>query len=610
MPPNGEIEAGMETRDITIGMAGSGGEGVVSAGDILAASAAAEGINCLMLKSFGPQIRGGESSCRLRLSTQPIYSQGDRLDVLVVFNWANFARFTGELPVHDGTYVLVEENDKTENVPLENIDKCEVIRLPFEKLANEDAGNPKAKNMVMLGVLAEMFRIPGDGIKRAIERKFSKKGAEAVAANRKAVDVGIKYVKENCPPSKTQFASKPQKAFMALTGNEAVAFGAVAAGCRFFSSYPITPATEIMEWLSRELPKFDGIVVQAEDEISAINAVIGASFGGVRALTSTSGPGLSLKLEAIGLASMAELPVVIIDVQRGGPSTGIPTKTEQADLMQAVYGMHGDAPHAVLAPSDVEDCFEVGWRAFQIAEEYQMPVIILSDQFVGQRKETVAPFDLSRVKVEGRITPKIKEGNTYHRYRDTDTGVSPVTWPGIKGGEYLASGIEHTEDGSPSSQYETHEYMSAKRAKKIDSLAGSYKFIRRYGQEKSKVGVLAWGSTKGAVREAVEKLNHEGFAAAALVPQIIYPLQKDEIEKFVSSCERVLIVEMSHSGQFEQYLCGAGILPKEVVHYRSSGGRVFTSEEIISAIKAAAEGRLFRPKGFAKPSKLEGKDEE
>lgn len=600
----------METHDITIGMVGSGGDGVVSAGDILTASAAAEGINCLMLKSFGPQIRGGESSCRLRFSTEPIYSQGDRLDVLVVFNWANFARFTGELPVHDGTYVLVEENDKTEKIPLENIDKCEVVRLPFEKIATEDAKNPKAKNMVTLGILAEMFCLPSEGIKRAIERKFSKKGEDAVAANQKAFEVGIKYIKENSVPAKIRFESRPEKPYMALTGNEAVAFGAVAAGCRFFSSYPITPATEIMEWLSRELPKFDGIVVQAEDEISAINAVIGASFGGVRALTSTSGPGLSLKLEAIGLAAMAELPVVVIDVQRGGPSTGIPTKTEQADLMQAVYGMHGDAPHAVLAPSDVEDCFEVGWRAFEIAEKYQMPVIILSDQFVGQRKETVVPFDLSRVKVEGRIAPKIKEGNTYHRYVDTDTGVSPATWPGIKGGEYLASGIEHTEEGFPSSQYETHEFMSAKRAKKIDALAQSYKFIRRYGQDKPKVGVLAWGSTKGAVREAVERLAQEGFAAAALIPQIIYPLQEEEIRKFVSSCEHVLIVEMSHSGQFERYLAGNGLLPQNVLHYRSSGGRVFTSEEIISAVKAAAEGRLFQPKGFAKPSKMEGKDEE
>jgi 2-oxoglutarate ferredoxin oxidoreductase subunit alpha len=606
----GEKEARMETRDITIGMAGSGGDGVVSAGDILAASAAAEGINCLMLKSFGPQIRGGESSCRLRLSTGPVYSQGDRLDVLVVFNWTNFARFTSELPVHDGTYVLVDENDKTEKIPLENINKCEVIRIPFEKLASEDAGNPKAKNMVTLGVLAEMFHIPSDGIKRAIERKFSKKGAEVVAANHKAIDVGINYVKKNCAPSKIQFVSKPQKAFMALTGNEAVAFGAVAAGCRFFSSYPITPATEIMEWLSRELPKFDGTVLQAEDEISAINAVIGASFGGVKAMTSTSGPGLSLKLEAIGLASMAELPIVVIDVQRGGPSTGMPTKTEQADLMQAIFGMHGDAPHAVLAPCDVEDCFEVGWRAFEIAEKYQMPVIILSDQFMGQRKETVVPFDISKVKVEGRTSPKIKEGNVYRRYEDTDTGVSPATWPGIKGGEYLASGIEHTEEGFPSSQYETHERMSAKRAKKIDTLAVSYKFIRRYGPEKAKVGVLAWGSTKGAVREAVERLNRDGFAAAALVPQIIYPLQKDEIRKFARACQHVLVVEMSYSGQFEQYLSGSGVLPQEVLHYRSSGGRVFTSEEIISAIKAAAEGRLFVPKEFAKPSRLEGKDEE
>ncbi len=600
----------MEICDIKIGMAGSGGDGVVSAGDILAASAASEGINCLMLKSFGPQIRGGESSCRLRLSTKPIYSQGDCLDVLVVFNWVNFSRFISELPVHEGTYVLVEENDKTEQIPLIDIEKCHVIQVPFERLALEGAQNPKAKNMVTLGILAELFCLPKDGIKRAIEKKFFKKGNEIIVANHKAVDVGVNFVKENCSPPSFHFVNKPQKPLMAITGNEAIALGAIAAGCRFFSSYPITPATEIMEWLSRELPKFDGTVLQAEDEISAINAVIGASYGGIRAMTSTSGPGLSLKLEAIGLAAMAEIPVVIVDVQRGGPSTGIPTKTEQADLMQAVYGMHGDAPHAVLAPCDVKDCFEVCWRAFDIAERYQMPVIILSDQFLGQRKETVSSFDFSNVKVGDRSAPILTEGNLFVRYRDTDTGISPITCPGMKGGEYLASGIEHTEEGFPSSQYETHERMSTKRAKKLNALEDSYGFIRRYGVLKPKVGVLAWGSTKGAVREAVERLNKEGFASAALIPQIIYPIQKKEVKEFVDSCDRLLIVEMSHSGQFEHYLAGQGLLPPNVLHYRSSGGRVFTSEEIICAIRAAAEGRTFVPKAQIKPLRLEGKDEE
>ncbi len=601
----------MECHDITVGMAGSGGDGVVSAGDILAASAAAEGINCIMLKSFGPQIRGGESSCRLRLSTKQIYSQGDLIDVLVVYNWPDFARFGAELEVRDGAYVLVEEKDKTEDVPLSNASRCKLIKIPFEKLATEDAGNPKAKNMVTLGILGAMFGLPTEGIKRAIERKFKRKGEAVVAANHKAIDIGIDYVKAHGgPAADLHFVFSPAKSYMALTGNEATAFGALAAGCRFFASYPITPATEIMEWLSRELPKFGGTVLQAEDEISAINSVVGASFGGVRSMTATSGPGMSLKMEAMGLAAMAELPIVIVDVQRGGPSTGIPTKTEQADLMQAVYGMHGDAPHAVLAPSDVEDCFEVAWRAFKIAEEYQMPVIILSDQLIGQRKETVTPFDVSKVNVPGRIAPKLKEGDKFLRYEDTKSGVSPITWPGMKGGEYLASGIEHTEEGTPSSQHETHERMSEKRARKLDTLASEYKFIRRYGSEKPVVGVLGWGSSKGAIREAVERLNQTGLAVAALIPEIIYPLQTPEIKKFVSSCKHLLVVELSHSGQFEHYLAANALLPADVLHYRFSGGRVFTSKEMEMAIRAAAEGVAYEPKAPTEARKMMGKDEE
>ena len=598
----------MDTGDITIGISGSGGDGVVSAGDILVSSAAASGINCMMLKSFGPQIRGGESSCRIRLSTKEPNSQGDFLDVLVVFGWANFARFISELEVNEGAYVLVEENDKTEDIPLRNVKKCKVVRVPFEKLAKDDAGNPKAKNMVMLGVLAQMFNIPSVGIKKAIERKFIKKGKEVVTANHKAVDVGIDYVKKNETEAELKFVSNGNEPFMALAGNDAVAFGALVSGCRFFTSYPITPASEIMEYISREMPKFDGVVLQAEDEISAVNAVIGASFGGIKAMTATSGPGLSLKLEAIGLAVMAELPIVVVNVQRGGPSTGMPTKTEQADLMQSIYGMHGDAPHAVLAPGDVKDCFEVTTKAFGIAEEYQMPVIILSDQFVGQRKETIKPFDLSNIKVTERLTPKFKEGEPYIRYVDTPSGISPISAPGMKGGAYLASGIEHTEDGFPTSLYETHERMVAKRERKVETLAKSFKFIMRYGVKDPEVGVLAWGSSKGVVKDAIEILEYDGMKVAAMIPQLIYPLQKGDIKKFVDSCKHILVIEMSHSGQFEHYLAGAGLLPSNVLHYRSSGGRIFTCREIVDAIRAAAKGVEYKFK--AKPLDVEGKDQE
>lgn len=225
-------------------------------------------------------------------------------------------------------------------------------------------------------------------------------------------------------------------------GNEAVAYGALYAGCRFFAAYPITPASEVMEFISREIPKFDGVMVQAEDEIAAAGMCIGASFNGVKAMTATSGPGLSLMSEMLGLSSMAEIPLVIVNVQRVGPATGIPTKSEQSDLQQALYGTHGDANRVVIAPVDVEDCFDVTVEAFYIAEKYQIPVIILSDQFIGHRKETVRRIELGEhdgfTKRFERITPAKRKLENYRRYRFTETGISPMTRPGIKGEQYTA----------------------------------------------------------------------------------------------------------------------------------------------------------------------------
>ncbi len=574
----------MSINDIVIGMVGSGGDGVVATGDILATTAAAEGLNCLQFKSFGPQIRGGESSCILRMAENPVYSQGGKLDVLLAFNWEDYKRFPGELTAKQGVVVITDEKGTPDELPLNGVKPSEVFKVPFDMLVKE-SGNPKAKNIIALGLMAELFNLPKDGLKQCITRKFGKKKAEVLEANIKALDIGMNYVLSNKLSSKLQFEYKKGKAKLFATGNDAIGLGSLAAGCKFLASYPITPASEIMEWMARELPKFGGTMVQAEDEIAAVCMVTGASFGGVKAMTSTSGPGVSLKLEAIGLGTMAELPYVVVNVQRGGPATGIPTKSEQADLMQAVYGMHGDAPHAVVAPCDVEDCFEVTMRAFNIAEEYQMPVIILSDQFLGHRKETVNDFDLKKVESVSRRLPKDPVRGEYKRFELTADGISPMSYPGIAGGEYTCVGIEHDEFGHPASGHPIHEKMSTKRELKLETLAKNYKFIRRYGANKPDIGILAWGSSKGAVREAVEKGEKAGMKIAALVPQLIYPLQADMVNDFVSSCKKIAIVEMSHSGQFKKYISGFCQLPKDVIHIKSSGARLFDADEILEAIK-------------------------
>jgi len=590
----------MEKSDITIGIVGSGGDGVVAAGSIIIDSASRVGLHCIMVKSFGPQIRGGESSCRLRISTGKIHTQGDGVDILVCFNWIDYHKFARELEVEEDVIVLMDEDDETpdEKIPLRGGRRRRIVRIPFNKIAKE-SGNAKGKNMATLGVLAELFNLPREDFKIAIRKKFKKKKSEVIKANIKAMEAGEKYVREHVEDLGIRFKYKKHKPRMMLTGNEAVAFGAMAAGCKFFSSYPITPASEIMEWLSHELPKQEGIVVQAEDEISAVCMVTGAAYGGIKAMTATSGPGLSLKSEAIGLGTMAELPYVVIDVQRGGPSTGMPTKFEQGDLCQAICGMHGDAPHAVIAASDVEDCFRVTMEAFNVAESYQMPVIVLTDQFLGHRMETVRELDFEKVKLTKKLKPRRLSKGVFKRFADTPDGISPMTWPGVKNGEYLCSGIEHDEWGAPTSKFDIHEKMSAKRHKKLNKLSQEYEYIRRFGERVPKVGVIGWGSNKGVIREAVDFFVSKGHSVGGLVPQLLYPLQKHLIQEFCDKLEALVVVEHAFGGDFKYYLRSRVDLPKAVFHLKSAGGRYFTSREVIQEIdKAMNESGIddsFRP---------------
>lgn len=575
------------TTDLTLGIVGSGGDGIVASGDILANAAANEGLRLISVKSFGAQIRGGESSYKLRICTQRVMSQGDLLDAVIVFNWDDYKCFQGELEVKDGVVVICDTEPYIDDnaLPLDGVKPSKVFRVPFAQLLKQ---YPKArKNMIALGAAAELLGLPKDGLKDAVRRKFGRKSREVVEANSIAINTGIEFVRSNKLVSPLKLKYTPLKQNYLFTGNEAIAYGALTAGCRFFASYPITPASEIAEWLSRELPKFGGVVVQAEDEIASACMVIGASFGGVKAMTATSGPGFSLKIETIGLGAMAELPMVIVDVQRGGPATGLPTKSEQADLWQAIGGMHGDAPHAVLAPTSVEDCFYTALEAFRIAEVYQMPVIILSDQFLGHRRVTMRGFDLNRIPNAARKSQRSPERGEYKRFAITADGVSPLTCPGVAGGEYLASGIEHDERGFPSSKHTIHEMMCEKRARKLAALVKEKNFIYTAGETAPKTGIITWGSTFGAVEEAVATLNSKGRSVGALAPWLLYPLQADPIQKFAQKVKKLIIVEMSYTGQFRDWLATKVKLPEDIIHLKFSGGRQFTVEEILKAIENA-----------------------
>jgi 2-oxoglutarate ferredoxin oxidoreductase subunit alpha len=565
------------SHELSLSIVGAGGDGAVAAGDILAFSVARQGLSVIKTEAYGPQIRGGESSCTVRISAKPIFAQADAVDAIVVFSWADFARFRSEIALAPDAIVFYEEKD----TPPEPMKAYRLIAIPF-------AAQRSAKNIFALGLLASAFGLPIEGIRTAVRGRFAKKTEAVIEGNIQAFDAGVTMGVELLIGA-THLEYTPGEPKLLMAGNEASAVGAVEAGCRFFAGYPITPSSEILHYLGEWLPRIGGTCLQTEDELAAIGAVVGASFAGKKSMTATSGPGLSLMSEILGLASMAEVPAVIVNVQRGGPSTGIPTKSEQSDLWHALYGGHGDTPRVVLTCTDVEDSFHTTVDGFNIAEEFQVPVIVLSEQAVAQRRETVDPNHLVHDVVDRRLAPE-DELEDYRRYRVTSDGVSPMSVPGMKGGEYQTNGLEHDEYGRPSSMYTTHETMNAKRWSKLDAVAEKYgDLYTRIGPENPDLGILCWGASVGVVREAIDRLTAQGYRVAAFAPRILMPLPKKAIQSFVDAAKDLLVIELSFVGQFHKYLRSEIDLPRDTRVFARSGGKNLTVIEVVSEAQRSFE---------------------
>jgi len=565
-------------NEITLAFVGSGGDGAVATGDIIATACAREGLHVMKTEAYGPQIRGGESSCTVRIGSSRLYAPSDRIDILVVFNWNDFARFQNELTPADDAILIHEQDD----APPAELAGHQCLAVPFLKAAREESA-PKAKNIIALGVAAAVAGLPLDALRKSIALRFAKKGAAVIDASLRAFDRGIAEATSQGSMKRLEYERAEGKLLM--SGNDACALAAIDAGCRFFAGYPITPSTEVLQFLGEWLPKLGGTVLQTEDELSAIGAVIGASFAGAKAMTATSGPGLSLMSEMLGLASIAEIPAVIMNVQRGGPSTGIPTKSEQSDLFHAVFGGHGDTPRIVIGCTDVEDSYHATVDAFNIAEEFQVPVIVLSDQSIAQRRETIAAATLTHP-VRERREPSSADLGEYHRYRDTADGISPMAAPGLASGIYQTNGLEHDERARPSAAFVVHEKMNAKRYRKLNLVARNLKTHERLGARQPKLGIICWGSTLGTVREAMARLGAEAANMAVFAPRLLTPLPAAPLQEFIDSCERVLIIELSYAAQFHQYLRTQIDLPRQkTAVYSRSGGKNFGSTEIADEIR-------------------------
>ncbi len=551
-------------NELTFAFVGAGGDGAVAAGDIIAGACARDGLHVIKTEAYGPQIRGGESSAVVRVSSAPIHAQADCIDVLVVFSWADFARFENELVIADDAVILCQAGDE----PPAALTGRAIYPIAFKGVS---------KNVTAIAMLATLFGLPLEGIRSAVAKRFSKKKQAVIDANLEAFDLGMAEAEKITVTKRLTYErSEPH---LLMSGNEASAFGAIHAGCRFFAGYPITPSTEILQFLAVWLPKLRGTTLQTEDELAAIGAVIGASFTGVKSMTATSGPGLSLMAEMLGLASIAEIPAVIVNVQRGGPSTGIPTKSEQSDLLHSVFASHGDTPRVVIACSDVEESFHATVDAFNISEEFQIPVIVLTDQSIAQRRETLDAGALVH-DVHDRVTATPAALADYHRYVDTPSGVSPMALPSTPGGMYQTNGLEHDERARPNSSFVVHEQMNAKRYRKLDGIAERYPLFRRFGAARPRLGVICWGSTVGPLREAAGRLGDES-GIGVFAPQLLMPLPVAPLQEFIDSCDELLIIELSYSSQFERYLRGFADFPRKRTHlYKRSGGKALTAAEI------------------------------
>jgi 2-oxoglutarate ferredoxin oxidoreductase subunit alpha len=596
-----------QTTDVVIRLVGESGEGTVSLGDLMVQMLTAMGLDIFTFQTFPAEIKGGTVLYQIRAKNEPVLSQGDFADILVALNDEGFDLF-GEVLREDGILLYDSDVFTPEEMPgrtvfalpISTLAKAEKEAVRHEIEGEQLKRLPAPKNIVGLGALLRLVSAPLDPAEQYIRDLFGRKGEAIVRMNISALHTGAKHVEEQIGSKRTPVVvpvpESERQTRITVNGNQMTAMGAIAAGMRFYAGYPITPATEIMEFLSKELPTFGGDLIQAEDEIAALGMCLGATFAGKKSMTASSGPGISLMVEQINLAGQAELPVVIVDVQRGGASTGMPTKTSQGDLNLALYGVHNESPRVVLTATGVKDSFWTTIDAFNIAEEYQMPVLLLTDQSIATRKMNIPAPDVSKVRVVNRATPTPEERGEegYLRYRDTATGVSPMAVPGLPGGIYTNTGIEHDEKSNPGYTPALAMKMKRKRFRKLETLNRDHghEFVRTFGHDvnisDAEVGIIAFGSTEGVIREASERARAEGFKVAHLHLRLINPLPTEIIEEFASHCRRILVPELNFTGQFAGWLRVNTRI--EFTPYHKDEGVPFIANELYNQIVALAGG--------------------
>ncbi|MGD9146588.1 MAG: 2-oxoacid:acceptor oxidoreductase subunit alpha [Anaerolineae bacterium] len=581
----------------------SGIDNAISAGDVLTRSIARSGYHVHTFRTYPAEIKGGPVMFQLRVGVRPVPSLGDQVDVLLAFNeeaWDlhhKVLRPDGILIYDPGEHDAPEGFQGTS------------YAIPLDRMAR-DLNLRKGKNLVALGALAALVGFDFPQLQATVKDLYGRKRPQFIESNRIALLTGYQWVKDNVAdgvPFQLAPPDPDHESQLVMSGNRAIVAGALTAGCRYFAGYPITPASDILEEMAKRLPNVGGATLQTEDEIAAIASVIGASITGVKAMTATSGPGFSLMQEMLGLATMAEVPLVVVNSMRAGPSTGMPTKMEQADLNIALYGGHGEAPRIVLAARSVRDCFYQSMQAFYLSETFQMPVILLTDQSLSHRTETLPMPDPNLVPVVERLRPSKEDAQDYQRYRLTDSGISPMGVPGFDPTPFTATGLEHDEHGAPNYTPEMHTAQLDKRGHKFEIAADALCGLEpplgcaSYGvpEDQATVGVLAWGSTAGVVREAVDEMAAEGYPVSALVPAVINPLPADRIMEFASNLSAIIVPEVNRTAQFAAWVKAHTEL--HLISLNKYGGLPFTPAEIRAKVMEFLVQEAPEPTPVAEP---------
>lgn len=561
---------------------GQQGEGIESTGEIFATAMNRKGYYLYGYRHFSSRIMGGHTNNKIRVSTTPVHAISDDLDILIAFD-----QETIELNHHEmreDSVIIADSKAKPEKP-----DNCraQLIDLPFTATAKE-LGTALMKNMVAIGATCAVMDLDISGFETLITNMFTKKGDKVVELNIEALNEGYRLMNEQLNNVDADFIldKTDGKPHLYMIGNDAIGLGALSAGSRFMAAYPITPASEIMEYMIENLPKVGGTVVQTEDEIAAANMAIGSNYAGVRAFTASAGPGLSLMMEAIGLSGMTETPFVVINTQRGGPSTGLPTKQEQSDLMQMIYGTHGDIPKIVVAPTDAEDAFYLTMEAFNLAEQYQCPVIVLSDLQLSLGKQTVEQLDYNKIEInrgdiiQSDIEREENDKTYFKRYALTESGVSPRPIPGVKGGIHHVTGVEHNEEGKTSEAADNRQQQMDKRMRKTENLLIQNPVEADVQHETADILYLGFISTKGAIQEGKSRLESQNIKVNHIQIRQLHPFPSETIQKEVDKASKVVVVEHNYQGQLANILKMNVNLGDKLVNQTKYDGTPFLPHEI------------------------------